>query len=343
MSEQSTQEKSELIIAEDKINIDVESNNLEILKHIETNEHEHNEVIEINNKNNENNKTLENKDRTKSNHRILETEKNDYGYYGVENSREKQNSPYTRTVWVELAGFGRENMAPSEGIPLDYEPESRNSFVKFVFLIVLIMLLCTVGFNVFVLLTEDVRNLFESLGLILLLPALIIMLAVNYAMVCSTCARVTPCNIVCLCMAVAAMSVITAYFTVKYETRLVLYAILATVCTVIVCILLACSKFDFTKWILYVALIGVAVTAVSMMILISWLATGTYYKPLHIVILLVGTVLNVVVLVIELQTILGGRAVELSENDYALAAFMLYTSIVDLFIKMLQLAGLFDT
>ncbi|CAK1547700.1 unnamed protein product [Leptosia nina] len=48
------------------------------------------------------------------------------------------------------------------------------------------------------------------------------------------------------------------------------------------------------------------------------------------------------ILIIELQTILGGRTVEIGESDYAIAAFMLYTSIIDLFLKIVQMLNLFD-
>lgn len=41
--------------------------------------------------------------------------------------------------------------------------------------------------------------------------------------------------------------------------------------------------------------------------------------------------------------ILGGRTVELSEDDYALGAFMLYTSIVDIFLKLVQILGICDS
>lgn len=47
-------------------------------------------------------------------------------------------------------------------------------------------------------------------------------------------------------------------------------------------------------------------------------------------------------MVIDLQMILGGKSIELGEDDYALAAFMLYTSIVDIFIKMVQILGILD-
>lgn len=37
--------------------------------------------------------------------------------------------------------------------------------------------------------------------------------------------------------------------------------------------------------------------------------------------------------------ILGGKAVEISEYDYALGAFLLYTSIMQLFLNILQIIG----
>ena len=42
----------------------------------------------------------------------------------------------------------------------------------------------------------------------------------------------------------------------------------------------------------------------------------------------------------ELQMVLGGKAIELGEDDYAIGAYFLYTSIVDLFLKFVQLIGM---
>ncbi|KAM3962174.1 uncharacterized protein ACR2FA_003669, partial [Aphomia sociella] len=364
---------------EEKIDIDGKCDNLEIVKYIKIeNESKDNDII----KQNENAIALENIRAPTNDRNVFEKEK----HYECSGDQKNQFGP--SVIWVQFQGIRRNNIAPSMGPPLDYDPESRNSFVKLVFIIVFVMLLCTAGFNFFVLTSvyQSDKLFFELACSDMILDRIlhaipsttarsatfgghhsylwrriepqnfwaygntapvdtgqfITMLALNYAMVCSTCARVLPCNVVCLCIAVLAMSVITAYFTVKYETRLVLYALVATLITVFVCILLACSSFDFTKWLLYVVVIAAAVSAITMIISITWMATGNYSKPMHIVILLVGTILNVVILVIELQTILGGGAVELSEDDYALAAFMLYTSIVDLFIKLLQLGGLLN-
>lgn len=45
-------------------------------------------------------------------------------------------------------------------------------------------------------------------------------------------------------------------------------------------------------------------------------------------------------LTMNLQMVLGGRTIEICEEDYALAAFLIYTSILDIFLKMMQIIGL---
>ncbi|RVE46564.1 hypothetical protein evm_008799 [Chilo suppressalis] len=245
---------------------------------------------------------------------------------------------YRRDFWVQYVGPQPEPL----GAPLDYTPESRNRFVLLVFTLVFMMLLCTAGFNFGILLLPDASNAFRQLGFIIVIPALIIMVGMSYAMACSSCTRVPPCNFICLIITVLCMSVITAFFTTRYKTTTVLYAVLATTVVVVVCMCLACSSFDFTRYLLYVVVIAAAFGAIAMIVMLGMLITGTYIKPLHLVILIIGTLLQVVILTIDLQAILGGRSVELGEDDYALGAYMLYTSIIDIFIKMLQMIGMFE-
>ncbi|XP_026746295.1 uncharacterized protein LOC113507613 isoform X2 [Trichoplusia ni] len=231
--------------------------------------------------------------------------------------------------------------APEGASPMYYEP-ARNIFVRFVFAILLFMLILTAGFVMFVYMT-DLRDVFIRYGLVPMLIGLGGMLGLNYAMMCSACTRVPPCNFFCLFLAVCFMSLLTACITAQYRTQIVLLALMATTVTVLVCLCLACTNFDFTKYLLYVIVIGAAVAAIAMIVSITMLITNTRYKPVTLVILLAGTIVNVVVLVMELQMILGGRTVELTEDDYALGAFMLYTSIIDIFLKLVHILGILDS
>lgn len=47
-------------------------------------------------------------------------------------------------------------------------------------------------------------------------------------------------------------------------------------------------------------------------------------------------------LIMELQMVLGGRSIELGEDDYALAAYMLYSSILEMFLNFVRMLGLLD-
>ncbi|CAK1589743.1 unnamed protein product [Parnassius mnemosyne] len=226
--------------------------------------------------------------------------------------------------------------------PFIYEPGGRNAFVKFVLSLVLLMLLVTAAFLAVVLLIPDVKEFFSVYGWVLMIPALIILLGVNYAMVCSMCARQPPCNYVCLVITVIGMSIIAAKVTSHYSTEIVLYAVITTTVVVLVCFFLAFSRFDFTSWMLYVVVIATAFSVLSMIVLMTMLFTGTVMKPVIIIILVIGTLIEVITLTIELQTVIGGKSVQLSEDDYALGAYMIYTSIITIFLKLVQLIGLIE-
>ncbi|XP_050356412.1 protein lifeguard 1-like [Nymphalis io] len=229
--------------------------------------------------------------------------------------------------YAQYQGYGQQpNYGGGQnygGAPMEYDPRSRNYFVKFVFTILFMMLLITAIIGIFINIS-------------------IVLVAMNYVMALSACARVPPCNFISLIIVVLATSNLVGAITVRYRTHILIFALLATLVTVAVCILLACSSFDFTKWYLYVVVIAVVFVAISMMVSVAMLVMQIRYKPLQIVLLFVGAMINVVILVLELQMILGGRAIEISEDDYAFAAYLLYSSIVDIFLKMVQILGLFD-
>ncbi|XP_022115516.1 uncharacterized protein LOC110993528 [Pieris rapae] len=258
--------------------------------------------------------------------------------------RKRKSSIGNQTLWIQFFGFKEslreEGIVPD--VPLNYDPKSRNYFVKFVFVILFVMLLLTIGIVTLLLNTPDAKEFFQRYYLICLLTSIAIMAMTGSLMLCSECSRRPPCNFFSLIIAVIGMSFVVVTLTCRVRTNLIFYAFIATAAVVLVCVLLACSSFDFTKWYLYVVVIAAAFGAVAMVISISMLFMNIYYKPIHIVILLAGTVLNVVILIIELQTILGGKAVEIGESDYAIAAYMLYTSIIDLFLKILQMMDLSD-
>uniref|UniRef100_A0A2H1VB11 SFRICE_021308 n=1 Tax=Spodoptera frugiperda TaxID=7108 RepID=A0A2H1VB11_SPOFR len=166
-----------------------------------------------------------------------------------------------------------------------------------------------------------------------------LLITVNCAMVCTPCARRPPFNIICLMFATMAMSIIAAKITSHFKTDVILYAFIATSAVTFLCVVLAYSNFDFTSYVLYIIGLSLGFAMVVCIVSIAFVATGTLMKPVIIVLLAIGTLIQIVMLILQLQMVLGGKTLELSETDYAIAAFLIYTSILDIFLKLVQIIG----
>ncbi|KAH9629573.1 hypothetical protein HF086_016671 [Spodoptera exigua] len=181
------------------------------------------------------------------------------------------------------------------GGPILYDPLARNSFVRLVMFIVLVMLLTTSGVLIVVLSVPEVKDFFVKSGWLLMLLAGILLISVNCVMICVPCARRPPCNFICLIFATMAMTIIAAKITSHYKTDVILYAFLATSAVTFICVVLAYSRFDFTSYLLYIIGVSAAFSVVVCIILISFMVTGTMMKPVIVGVLIVGTLIQIVV------------------------------------------------
>ncbi|KPJ14643.1 hypothetical protein RR48_03733 [Papilio machaon] len=232
-----------------------------------------------------------------------DVQKTDIPLYEIPKEKSEKSKAFDDKVYVVAYNSVQpQGMQRAGGIgpPLYYDP-ARNDFVKLVLILVLVMLLITAAVLAMVNSSDEWRDIFVSSGMMLPMLALLLLMGVNYAFICSACARYPPCNFVCLFLA-----------------------------------------FDFTAWILYVIVISVALSVITMIVVLMMLITGQTMKPVVLVLLILATLVQCVMLTIELQSVLGGRSVELSENDYALGAFMIYTSIISIFLKIVQILGILD-
>ncbi|CAB3226025.1 unnamed protein product [Arctia plantaginis] len=207
----------------------------------------------------------------------------------------------------------------------DYDTE-RNSFVLLVMVIVLVMLLITAGWIILVFTVESLFDTFADASIFSIMAVSVCLLILDYTMTCVPAARKPPCAMV----------------TCRYDTIIVFYAFLATSAIVLVCAALACTPFDFTSCWLYFIVILVGFSVVAMTVSIGMMVTGTYLKTVHLAILCIAVLLQSVGLVMNLQMILGGKSIEMEEDDYLMAAFILYTSIVRMFLNLVQILGLLD-
>ncbi|CAD0205846.1 unnamed protein product [Chrysodeixis includens] len=134
------------------------------------------------------------------------------------------------------------------GLARFYDPRSRNSFVALVMSIVFVMLLATAGFIAIVLVNPTLKIFFQEAGWLTILPAVAGLVIVNYSMMFLQCARRPPLSIIMLSLGTACVGVIAAKVSTHYRTEIIMYAAFATGAVVFVCFLVACSKFDFTSW-----------------------------------------------------------------------------------------------
>ncbi|XP_045540072.1 protein lifeguard 3 [Papilio machaon] len=273
-----------------------------------------------------------------------DVEKTDIPLYEIPKEKSEKSKAFDDKVYVVAYNSVQpQGMQRAGGIgPSLYYDPARNDFVKLVLILVLVMLLITAAVLAMVNSSDEWRDIFVSSGMMLPMFALLLLMGVNYAFICSACARYPPCNFVCLFLAVVAMTILASFITSHYRTEIVLYATIATAAVVFVCVILAFTSFDFTAWILYVIVISVALSVITMIVVLMMLITGQTMKPVVLVLLILATLVQCVMLTIELQSVLGGRSVELSENDYALGAFMIYTSIISIFLKIVQILGILD-
>ncbi|CAB3237957.1 unnamed protein product [Arctia plantaginis] len=223
----------------------------------------------------------------------------------------------------------------------DYDTE-RNSFVLLVMVIVLVMLLITAGWIILVFTVESLFDTFADASIFSIMAVSVCLLILDYTMTCVPAARKPPCGIFVLLFALIFMCLLAAMVTCRYDTIIVFYAFLATSAIVLVCAALACTPFDFTSCWLYFIVILVGFSVVAMTVSIGMMVTGTYLKTVHLAILCIAVLLQSVGLVMNLQMILGGKSIEIEEDDYLMAAFILYTSIVRMFLNLVQILGLLD-
>ncbi|XP_053620400.1 uncharacterized protein LOC128680931 [Plodia interpunctella] len=222
-----------------------------------------------------------------------------------------------------------------------YTPEGRNRLIRFILSCVFVMLLVTAAFLALVFAIPVVKEWFKINTVFLIFPILFSIMMINYAMSWYIpCTRRPPGNILCLVLTVISMSLLSAVLTSYFSTDVILYAFIATTAVVFVCIILATTNFDFTSLLLYFIVILTAFLVLAAILMFIVLVSNVALEPTFLVLLIGGTLIQVLMLTMNLQMIIGGKTIELNENDYALGAYMVYMAIIDIFLKMVYIIGL---
>ncbi|XP_076761738.1 protein lifeguard 3 [Xylocopa sonorina] len=249
--------------------------------------------------------------------------------------RERENEQLYRT-WREQQR--RREMAPDD--ESDYagdfkEDIVRRSFIRKVFCILTLQLLFTTGVVAFFLFVEEAAKfmiIHWYLWIVAMMCFIVSFCAISFS---ESARRKAPYNYICLCLLTLAMSYLAAFASVVYEIEIILLALgMTTLITLGIGLIATFTKFDLTMRTGLMMIIGfgsIIAIFVSMIILIF-----TYIKIVHIVISVIGMIVLSMYLYFDVQTIMGGRRIEIHPDEVVFATVQIYVDIVLLYQYILM-------
>ncbi|XP_031832163.1 protein lifeguard 1 isoform X2 [Nomia melanderi] len=254
--------------------------------------------------------------------------------------RERENQELYR-AWREQQQGG--TMGPG-GDASNYvgdfkQEEVRRSFIRKVFLILTLQLIFTTSV-IAIFLFVDAAKKFMILYWWLWIIAFICFTISYCAVSCSVRARrTTPCNYILLCKLTIALSYLAAFASVSYETEIVLMALgMTSMMAFGIGLLATCLKFDLTMRTGLMMIAGLAsILGITVMMIIL---IFTYIKVLHVIISVIGMIMLSMYLYFDVQTIMGGRRIEIHPDEVVFATVQIYVDIVLLYQYILMFMGL---
>ncbi|XP_073961094.1 uncharacterized protein [Choristoneura fumiferana] len=119
-------------------------------------------------------------------------------------------------------------------------------------------------------------------------------------------------------------------------------AFFITTIVVLICFLLAFTAIDFTKFIIYIVIATLVLVVFSLVVTLMMVVFNEKFTFIRLIICLAMTLAHSIMFIIEIQMVIGGKTVALGEDDYVLGAYLLYTSILQLFFDMLRCVMLLE-
>lgn len=228
-----------------------------------------------------------------------------------------------------------ENQMNSTGKQPSFSQNMRKGFITKVYGILSVQLLMTVLFCLLSMGSKGFQN-FQMEHSILLIICLIATIILPCVIVCfQETMRKIPQNYIILFSFTFAESYLVSYICSRSNPNLVFMAAFMTFSLVIALTLYAMTtKTDFTMQ------GGIIFIAGCCVLMFGFFLIFTNNKIFHIIFCLVSIALFGVYLIYDTQLILGNKQNSLELDDYILAAFMLYTDIIYLFLRILELLQL---
>lgn len=223
------------------------------------------------------------------------------------------------------------------------EKELRNRFVSRVYTILCIQLTFTSLMLSIVMSSTRFKNVLKGRDVI---AYFYISLAISFIiliyLICNKAARRShPQNVILLSLFTLSYSLVVTFISCQYQTVSVSFAFGATaLITFIITIWSKTTNFDITKYvhiICYISIVYIILSTFGIIIIAIFNPSLLGSQKLDIALGLFGGLLGCIYLVYDTQMILGGRQLELSEEEHVFAAISLYLDILQIFLNILRL------
>lgn len=228
-------------------------------------------------------------------------------------------------------------MFGSQPTGLFAEKAIRQAFISKVYSILTIQLLFTsVLIGIFVLNNDTKVYFAHSQGWMFL--GFAVFFVVYLVLVCVESARrSSPLNLILLFVLTLGYGLVAAITSCRYDTRIVLFAFVATgVSSFLIAAFAKSTSIDITNCGTTLCLIGLAHMLIGTVMVLVLVPLG-YANTASLLLSISGALLASLYLLFDLQLIMGGRKCELSPEEYILACVMLYTDIIQIFIYLLEI------
>lgn len=214
-----------------------------------------------------------------------------------------------------------------------FRKEIRHGFIRKVYgIITAQLILTTLVTSLLLFVPGGVAWAKKSSGPVVI-ASTVVMLVSSLVLMCSTARNRYPYNYLLLLLFTASEAMLVGVVCAFYTVPSVTFALGATVLVTVGLTLFACqTKYDFTSWmgVMYILALNVLLFGLLSMFLGNW--AQVLYSSLALI-------LFSFYLVIDTQLILGRGQLRLEEDDYIVAAVMIYLDIINIFLTILRLMG----
>ncbi|XP_063981806.1 protein lifeguard 3-like [Diachasmimorpha longicaudata] len=249
--------------------------------------------------------------------------------------REMQNQAIYRS-WLEQQ---RRAALPEDEYFAEFQvAKVRRVFIQKVFFILFLQFIFTALYIAWFMFYEP-ANIFIKTHWYLWIFAMV-------AFICSYCSiSLTDCGRtqsgwggICLLLLTLAESHLSAYISVHFEVEVVLIAVTATAAvSIFITAAAVCCRFDFTKYSGLLSILAFVSLLTLLLLVITMMFTNI---PVVMTIFgSIGALVFSLYLYFDIQTIMGGRRIQISPEEVLFATTQLYVDIIGLYRYMLLIVG----